>query len=141
MIGPTAIMKGPSMSKIVPYLSYADAPAAIEFLTQALGFEERMRYPMDDGRVGHAELALGDSLLMLASAYPELGFTSPQQLEGLHGQVYCEVDDVDAHHAVARAAGATIAKEPADEHGARQYRLIDPEGHRWIFSSPAADAS
>ena len=127
------------MASLVPYLTYADAPAAIEFLTKALGFEERTRYPMDDGRVGHAELALGDAVLMLASAYPELGLHSPQQLDGLHGQVYCVVDDVDVHHARARDAGATITSAPADDHGERQYRLVDPEGHRWIFASRSGE--
>lgn len=127
------------MRQLIPYLSYADAPAAIDFLCRAFGFEETFRYPMDDGRVGHAELSSGDTRLFLASAYPELGFRSPRELEGVHGQVYCVIDDVDAHHAAAREAGATIAREPCEEHGTRSYRAIDPEGHRWIFAEPSPD--
>jgi uncharacterized glyoxalase superfamily protein PhnB len=127
------------MQRIVPYLLYADAPAALEFLCRAFGFQERSRYPMADGRIGHAELLFHGNVVMLASAYEELGFASPRDLPGVPAQVLCFVDDVDAHHAVARAAGATIAAAPADQvHGGRSYRVVDPEGHRWIFATPAA---
>jgi uncharacterized glyoxalase superfamily protein PhnB len=120
--------------RIIPYLSYDDAPAAIDFLCAAFGFEERFRYPMPDGRVGHAELGFQGNAVMLASASDGFG-QPPARLGGVHGQVYCLVDDVDAHHARARDAGATIAAEPVDEHGTRYYRAVDPEGHRWIFAT------
>ena len=68
------------IQRIVPYLAYADAAAAIEFLCKAFGFEERFRLPMPDGRIGHAELAYGGSVVMLASAYPEMDFISPKKL-------------------------------------------------------------
>jgi PhnB protein len=127
------------MQRIVPMLVYADAPAAIEFLCKAFGFEERFRMDMPDGSVGHAELGLGDEVVMLASEWPAGGVLSPLRLPALHAQVYVRVDDVDAHFARARAEGATIATEPADqEHGERSYRAIDPEGHRWIFGTPLA---
>jgi uncharacterized glyoxalase superfamily protein PhnB len=62
---------------------------------------------------------------------------SPRDLPARHGQIYCLVDDVDAHYRRARAAGATIASEPEDQpHGSRIYRALDPEGHRWIFAAP-----
>ncbi len=124
------------MQRIIPYLIYADGPAAIDFLCRAFGFEERFRLPMPDGRIGHAELALGDDLLYLASEFPELGLTSPRGFPTRHGQVVCRVDDVDAHHARARAAVATIQEAPRDDHGERSYRATDPEGHKWIFSTP-----
>ena len=127
------------MQRIIPYLSYADAPAAIDFLCKAFGFEERFRYPMPDGRVGHAELGYRDNVVMLASAYEGFG-ESPLRLPAVHGQVYCFVEDVDAHFARARKAGATIAAEPKNDHGTRFYRVIDPEGHRWIFSTPLSEA-
>jgi PhnB protein len=127
---------------IVPYLSYDDAPAAIAFLCDAFGFEERYRLAMPDGRIGHAELCYGDNLLMLASAYPEMGFSSPAKLAAVHVQLHVDVDDVDAHFARARAAGATIAAEPADQpYGDRVYRVVDPEGHRWIFACHVRDVS
>jgi PhnB protein len=130
------------VQRVIPYLTYADAPAAIEFLCRAFGFEERCRVPMPDGRLGHAELGCQDNAVMLASAYPEIGLSSPRALPALHGQVLCYVDDVDAHYARARAAGATVVGEPEDQpHGDRSYRAMDPEGHRWIFATHVGDAS
>lgn len=126
--------------RIFPYLAYADAPAALEFLRRAFGFEERYRLPMPDGRIGHAEIALGGHVVMLASAYKEMGFVSPQGLSGIHSQIHVLVRDVDAHHQQAEAAGATIAAAPNDEHGMRTYRALDPEGHRRIFSTPSSNA-
>jgi uncharacterized glyoxalase superfamily protein PhnB len=127
---------------VYPYLAYADAPAAIDFLCRAFGFEERFRFAMEDGRLGHAELALEEGVLMLASVWEEMGFASPQDLPGNHSQVYWMVEDVDAHFERARAAGATIAAEPVDEpHGARLYRALDPEGHKWIFATQVREAS
>jgi len=125
------------MQRIIPYLSYADAPAAIGFLCKAFGFEERFRYPMPDGRIGHAELGYQDNVVMLASAYEGFG-ESPLRLPAVHAQVYCFVDDVDAHFARARESGATVVGEPKNEHGTRFYRAVDPEGHRWIFAMPHA---
>lgn len=122
--------------RIVPYLLYSDAPAAIDFLCKAFGFEEDFRLLMPDGRIGHAQLKYEGNLVMLASAFPEGGFASPLDLPAIHSQVYCTVDDADQHYESARAAGATIAAEPANEHSTRMYRAIDPEGHRWLFAGP-----
>jgi len=127
--------------RIVPYLAYGDAPAAIEFLHRAFGFEERFRMPMPDGRVGHAEVAYNGHAVMLASACKELGFVSPRDLAGVHSQTHIRVDEVDAHYERAKAAGATIATAPEDQYGARSYRAMDPEGHRWIFWTPLREAS
>ena len=130
--------------RIIPMLNYADAPAAIDFLVRAFGFRERQVYPMPDGRIGHAELALGDNVVMLASVFPEMDQTTPEQAAksggGWYSQVFCYVADVDAHHAQARAAGARITAEPEDQfYGERHYRAEDPEGHRWIFGQPIRD--
>ena len=122
--------------RLRPYLAYADAPAAIEFLCEAFGFEERFRHPMPDGRIGHAELSYGDEVLYLASAYEELGFLSPRDLAGVHSQVQLLVDDVDAHFERAKGAGAVITAGLEDQsYGDRSYRALDPEGHRWIFAT------
>jgi PhnB protein len=126
---------------IVPYLAYRDAPAAIEFLHRAFGFEEQFRMPMPDGRVGHAEVAYNGHRVMLASDCEELGFVSPRRLDGVHSQIHVRVDDLEAHYQRAKAAGATIATAPKDQHGMRSYRAMDPEGHRWIFWMPLPDAS
>ena len=144
----------PGRQRIVPMLNYADAPAAIDFLVRAFGFEKRKVFAIGDGRIGHAELALGDNVVMLASAFPEMGLTAPGDATaggvgrggtgagGRSSQIFCYVADVDAHHARARAAGARISAEPADRfHGERHYRAEDPEGHRWIFGQPVRDVS
>lgn len=125
--------------RVIPYLAYADAPAAIEFLSGAFGFEEQFRVPMPDGKLGHAQLSLGDNVLMLASVYPEMGFASPRDLPAHHGQVMCYVDDVDAHYERAVAAGAVITQEPRTAYGDRSYRATDLEGHRWIFATHVED--
>jgi uncharacterized glyoxalase superfamily protein PhnB len=125
--------------RIVPMLQYADARAAIAFLVAAFGFEERFRMDMADGTIGHAELALGESVVMLASVWTAAGGASPLDLPGWTSQLHCEVEDVDAHYARARGAGATVIGSPVDQpYGARSYRALDPEGHRWIFSMPIA---
>ena len=134
-------MADPSRQRLVPMLQYDDAPAALAFLCEAFGFEERYRMPMPDGTIGHAELALGDDLVMLATTWAIAGFASPRDLPGVHGQLLCYVDDVDAHYARALRCGATVIAEPRDqEHGDRSYRAVDPEGHRWIFATRLASA-
>ncbi len=114
-------------------LVYDDAPKALEFLCDAFGFEEKMRMPMADGRIGHAEIAMDGAVVMLASCWTPAGMKSPQELAGVHGQICCVVDDVDAHYRRALDRGATIIGEPADQPYGRTYRALDPEGHRWIF--------
>jgi uncharacterized glyoxalase superfamily protein PhnB len=130
---------GEAPQRIMPMLAYADAAAALEFLREAFGFEVRFRMDMPDGRVGHAEVGYQGNVIMLASAWREGGMTSPRELDAVHAQIYCRVDDVDAHWARARAAGATLIGEPEDQpYGERSYRAVDPEGHRWIFATPLA---
>jgi PhnB protein len=127
--------------RIIPYLGYRDCPRALGFLRDAFGFEERFRMPMPDGRIGHAEMVLGDNVIMLASAWVEAGQLSPLDLGGVHTVIYCYVDDVDAHYRKARTAGAVVVAEPEDQfHGARSYRATDPEGHRWIFATQIHEA-
>ena len=123
------------MQHIIPYLAYEDAPAAMAFLRDAFGFEERDRLVMNDGRIGHAEMALGEGAIFLASLWKEVGAMSPKDLPGNHCQIYCHVPDADAHFERARRAGATVINEPSDQHGERMYRAMDLEGHRWIFAS------
>jgi len=120
--------------RIVPALSYDDAPAMIEFLCRAFGFEERFRLDMPDGSIGHASLLSDEDEVTLASAYPEGGLGGPSGLPHLHASVMVYVDDVDAHYARAVAAAAKILQEPEDQFfGDRTYRAEDPEGGRWWF--------
>jgi PhnB protein len=129
--------------QLVPMLAYDDAPAAIDFLTKAFGFEELFRFEMPDGDIGHAELGWEGVRLMLASTFPAMGFRSPLRANGYYSQLLVYVEDVDAHHERAREAGATITVPPTDQdHGGRMYRASDPEGHRWLFTTRAdADES
>lgn len=132
----------PQAPLLIPMLSYRDAPAAIEFLSKAFGFDELYRLMMPDGRVGHAELGYDGVRVMLASEYPELGLCSPETLSVRYGQLLVYVDDVDAHYARAREAGAVITAEPEDQfYGDRTYRASDPEGHRWMFATRVREVS
>jgi uncharacterized glyoxalase superfamily protein PhnB len=128
--------------RIVPMLAYEDAPAAIDFLCRAFGFKERWRMAGDGGTIGHAEIELDDNIVTLASVWRDGGLATPNELGAVHSQLRCAVPDVDAHWRQARAAGAIVLDEPADqEYGERVYRAVDPEGHRWIFATPIGNSA
>jgi uncharacterized glyoxalase superfamily protein PhnB len=118
--------------RLLPRLAYVDAPAAIEFLCRAFGFEETGRFA-PDGKVVYSEMALnGETLFAIGSSHE--GVRSPQELRGVPMELFCYVDDVDSHYAQARDAGATIAGPPEDKFwGDRSYAALDCEGYRWIF--------
>jgi uncharacterized glyoxalase superfamily protein PhnB len=117
------------------YLAVSDARAAIDFYGRALGAVEQFRVVGDDGRLGHAELTIGDVGLMLSDEYPEHGVPSPTTLGGSGVLLYLEVPDCDAAHDRAVAAGATSLRPPEDQtHGNRTATIADPFGHRWMLS-------
>ena len=127
-------------SSIVPALRYRDAPAAIEWLCRAFGFERRAVY-VDGDIVLHAQLVFGNGMVMLSSAGNDGAWNAlvaqPDENGLRETQSPCVVvADVDAHHARAKAAGATIVIDIADqEYGGRGYACRDPEGHLWWFGS------
>jgi uncharacterized glyoxalase superfamily protein PhnB len=135
---------------IYPCLGYRAAKAAIRWLAEAFGFEERMVYPGEDRDVAHAELSLGPGIIMLGSASDDMANVDTDALTA-GGEVdfsripfalYVAIDDVDAHCERARAAGAEIVREPADtDYGSREYCARDLEGNVWSFGTyrPAAD--
>jgi len=126
--------------RIIPYILYDDAPAALDFLCRAFGFTERFRIPMDDGALGHAEIAIEDNIVMLATAIESDGHASPRNLAARHSMICSYVDDVDSHFQAACEAGATIKQEPADQfYGDRTYWAEDPEGHWWLFHTHVKD--
>jgi PhnB protein len=128
--------------RVIPYLMYRDAPAALEFLCKALGFDERFRMPAPDGKLMHAEVGYQDNVVMLASAVDEMGLASPSELPARHAMIVCYVDDVDTHYARAKGAGANILQEPEDQfYGDRTYRVEDPEGHHWSFHTHVRDVA
>lgn len=121
---------------IYPALSYRDAPAAIEWLGRAFGFEKLMAMPGPDGTIAHAELRLGSGVLMLGTVKEGQGVRSPRDLPAVNQTLYVYVGDPDAHHARAKAAGAEILREPEDtDYGSREYSAKDLEGHHWSFGT------
>ncbi|WP_245613158.1 VOC family protein [Skermanella stibiiresistens] len=129
-------------SPVIPCLRYRDAPAMIDWLCSAFGFERHMVVPNGEGGIAHAQLSMGGGMIMLGSSsdsdYGRLMRSPDEDGAGksVHGgqSVYVVVDDVDAHHARARAAGAEIVIDIKDEeYGGRGYTCRDPEGHVWSF--------
>lgn len=124
------------MPRVAPYLFYEDVAAALAWLEEAFGFRERMRMPGPDGRIRHAEMDIAtDGVILMGCPGPS--YRNPKRLGAMTQTLYIRVDDVDAHCARARAGGAVISEEPADqEYGDRRYAAEDPEGHRWYFAQP-----
>jgi PhnB protein len=131
----------PDYPQLSPYLCVDGAAAAMDFYCEVLGFTRRgdvMTAP--DGRIGHAELALGNSLLMLADEWPEAGSLAPGTVGGTPVMLSIYVPDVDAVSAAALAAGATGVREPEDQfYGDRMSSIVDPWGHRWSIASHIED--
>ncbi len=126
---------------IIPSFRYEDAPAAIDFLCAAFGFEKHVVYEGAGGRIDHAQLKLGPHYIMLGSASDDMSWPlqTPRRLGGATGGVYIVLEsdaEVDAHCARARAAGATIIREPeSPDYGGRNYGARDCEGYLWSFGS------
>ena len=127
---------------VTPYLCCRDAASAIEFYKSAFGATEVMRMGAPDGKVGHAEIRIGDSRVMLADEFPEMGFLSPQSVGGSPVMLHLYVEDVDATVPKAVAAGAKITRPVEDQfYGDRGGQLEDPFGHKWYVSTRKEDLS
>jgi uncharacterized glyoxalase superfamily protein PhnB len=125
---------------ITPYLLYADVAAALDFLHRAFGFEEVLRHAGDGGDVDHAEMRLGEGVIYLGG--PGASYRNPAQLGAATVLVCVSVDDVDAAYERAKAAGAEITQEPADQpYGERRFSARDPEGHSWHISQPTGEVA
>ena len=125
---------------IIPTLRYHDAPAAIDWLCRAFGFERHLVVPGENDTIAHAQLVVGNGMIMLGSARDdEFGEfqKTPRQVGGVGTESpYIIVADADAHHARAVAAGAKVTMAPMDQdYGGRFYSCRDPEGHLWNFGS------
>lgn len=117
---------------ITPHLVVPDAARAVDWYTSVLGAEERLRIPVPDGRVMSVELRFGDSTLMLADEFPEMGIVSPQTLGGTYMALHLIVDDVERVWQSALDAGAEVFHPLQDSFwGERHGQVIDPFGHRW----------
>jgi PhnB protein len=127
---------------LIPYLIVRGAGEAIEFYKKVFGAEERMRMPMPDGRIGHAEMQLGESVLMLADEMLEMGVRSPKTVGGTSVGMCLYVKDVDAVYNKALQAGAISEKAPKDQfYGDRSATVRDPFGHQWTIMTHIEDVS
>ncbi|QJY44749.1 VOC family protein [Pseudonocardia broussonetiae] len=141
----TTVLSAPSgaarLRSLAPYLAVTDAAAALDFYVTAFGGVPRGEpVVMPDGRVGHAEVALGDSVLMLAEEFPELGLLAPVTRGGVSQSLRLEVADPDAVVARAVAAGGVLERAVADFPHGRGGVVLDPSGHRWMVSRDVAPA-
>jgi PhnB protein len=126
--------------RVTPYLSVDGADKAIEFYRNVLGATERMRMGAPEGKIGHAELAIGDSVIMLADSFPDMGAPTPKALGGSAVTVMVYVADVDDVFKRAMAAGAKEIAPVQDQfYGDRSGQFEDPFGHRWNVASHVED--
>jgi len=137
----------PSLAKdtkatVIPVFRYRNAPAAIEWLCQAFGFEKNLVVPNEDGTIAHAQLSFGNGMIMLGSVLKketEFGrlVKQPDEIGGAATQsAYVVVTDADVVYARAKTAGAKIAIEIKDEdYGGRGFSCYDLEGHLWSFGT------
>ena len=128
-------------TSIIPALRYRDAPAMINWLCNAFGFERHLVVPGDGDTIAHAQLTLGDAMIMVGSTAAETEFgrliVQPAEIGGRETQCpYVVVEAIDAHCARAKSAGAAMTIDIADQdYGGRLYTCRDPEGHLWCFGS------
>ncbi|HEX3350929.1 MAG TPA: VOC family protein [Acetobacteraceae bacterium] len=124
--------------EIIPYLFYSDLPAALEWLTRAFGFVENMRTGTPSGGL-HAEMSMGGQRIMMGQPVSagHARVASPRTAGTATMGVFLYLDDVDAHHARAAAAGAEIERPPHDESYGRTYTARDLDGHPWFFTTPS----
>jgi PhnB protein len=122
------------------YLAVDDAAHAMEYYRKAFGAKERMRMDAPDGKIAHAELEIGDSLVMLSDPFPQATTRPPKELGGTSASVFMYVEDVDATVKQAVDAGATITMEVADQFwGDRFGSITDPFGHSWSIATHVED--
>jgi PhnB protein len=128
-------------NSVTPYLIVEDANRAIEFYTQAFGAEEKFRLPMGE-RIGHAEIKIGDSFVMLADEFPEMNHLGPSSRGGPTSSIVLYVEDVDSSFRRALNAGAKEQRPVQDQFwGDRMGTLTDPFGHQWSLATHVEDVS
>lgn len=130
------------MPRIVPYLHYRNMKEALEWLSSAFGFSVSFTLPDKKGNLLHAEMRLGDGVIMFGPTSKEHGGMSPLDLLGVNQGLYVYVDNVDTHYENAKARGAVITMEPENMFwGDRIYSAKDIEGHQWTFGQHVKDVS
>jgi PhnB protein len=127
---------------VTPYLAVDDAAEAIEYYKEAFGAKESVRMLTPDGRIGHAELEIGDSHVMLSDPFPQASTKSPKELGGTSVNIMTYVEDTDAAYKQAIDAGATSLMEPDDMFWGDRFSLVqDPFGHSWTIATHVEDVS
>lgn len=128
--------------RVIPYLSIDGASAAIDFYIEVFGAKERVRMPGPDGKVGHAELEIGESVVMLADVFPDMGNQTPAALGGTPVTVMVYVEDVDTVFDRAIRAGATEDRKVENQfYGDRAGQFEDPFGHKWFVATHVEDVA
>jgi len=131
-----------AVHEVYPYLRLRRAAEAIEFYKTAFGAEELFRLVEPSGRIGHAEIRIGVTTLMLSEEYPEMGIVGPEALGGTTFSIHLHVDDADAWIDRAVKAGATVARPAADAfYGERSGAIRDPFGHEWLIGHQIEEVS
>jgi PhnB protein len=126
--------------RVMAYLTIDGASDAIDFYTKVFAAKERVRLGGPDGKVGHAELQIGDSVVMLADTFPEMGGPSPKSLGGTPVGLMVYVEDVDDTFKRALDAGATEDQKVEDRfYGDRAGQFTDPFGHKWMVATHIED--
>ncbi|MGH9025853.1 MAG: VOC family protein [Acidimicrobiia bacterium] len=125
---------------VTPYLSIVGAAEAIDWYIEIFGAKERMRMGAPGGTIGHAEIEIGDSIIMLADEFPDIGFLSPKTRGGTTVHIHLYVDDCDAVIAAAVKAGAKVVQKTEERfYGDRSGQIEDPFGHSWNVSTHVED--
>ena len=128
--------------RVTPYLYIDGASAAIDFYRSVLGASERMRMSGPDGKIGHAELDVGDSVIMLADSNPDMDVRSPKSIGGTPVALHVYVEDADGVFERAMQAGARQLRPVEDQfYGDRSGQFEDPFGHRWNVATHVEDVS
>ena len=123
-----------NVHELFVYLCVSDVQGAIDFYSRAFGAREKLRLTEPGGRVGHAEIEIGDQVVMLAEPFPEMNVVPPDPTAGDPVAIHLHLDDADATLAAAKEAGATVLAECQDQfYGERSGRLRDPYGHVWLL--------
>ena len=132
----------PAAQSVTPYLIVKGAARALDFYARAFGAQELYRLVEPSGRIGHSELRIGNSTLMLADEHPDFGALAPPSLGGSPVNLHLQVENVDEFMRRAVAEGATQLRAPKDEfYGERSGMLADPFGHRWQLTTHIEDVS
>lgn len=129
-------MQSHNYNTLQAYLIIKDCAAAIEFYKNAFGASERMRMAGPDGRIGHAEIQIGDTTVMMADEHPEIEAFSPEHYGGSPVSLHFYADDCDEIYRRALAAGAKTVRQPADQpYGDRNAGVLDPFGYKWWIAT------